>query len=346
MAALSRSPRVRVRAAVPGEGAAVAALWRELWDAHETWGGYPGSRDPRVYAQLAARLDEDARVRAGHPVLGRHVHVVADLGGAPCGQVEGWVDRHGVEPSTPTTCEVRSLVVSRGARGQGVGRALLDALASATAAAAHGMPCVLAAEVLAANPANVFYDRVGYRPVAWSARVEAAAGASIAGDALTARLGAARDHLAVAWLEAALAARRRDAGDARFDGQCPVDGRLVEALALQLELGGDGSQRDPTTLVAVDAGGAVLGSGSFAVHALEPPFAPCSRALAGRFSIAEARHARPAVAALVSLACRLALAHGARFVELIDLPAPGTAIHEAALAAGARPWSRVVTRPV
>ena len=57
MAALTRPAQLVVRAAFPGEGAAVAALWRELWDAHEAWGGYPGSRDPRVYAQLAHRLD-------------------------------------------------------------------------------------------------------------------------------------------------------------------------------------------------------------------------------------------------------------------------------------------------
>jgi hypothetical protein len=51
------------------------------------------------------------------------------------------------------------------------------------------------------------------------------------------------------------------------------------------------------------------------------------------------------MAALVSLACGMALSHGAPCVELTDLPAPGTELYEAALALGARPWSRVVTRP-
>ncbi|MBV9945512.1 MAG: hypothetical protein JOZ69_01535, partial [Myxococcales bacterium] len=117
MAALTRSSGVSVRAAIPGEGATVAGLWRELWEAHEGWGGYPGSRDPRVYAQLAHRLDDDARVRAGHPILGRHVHLIADVGGVACGQVEGWFERHGVDVGTPFTCEVRSLVVTERARG-------------------------------------------------------------------------------------------------------------------------------------------------------------------------------------------------------------------------------------
>src|SRR5215469_5318259 len=154
MAALSRPDRVTVRGPLPGEGVGIAALWRELWDAHEAWGGYPGTRDPRVYADVARRLDDDARVRGGHPILGRHVHLVADLGGVVCGQVEGWFERHGIDPSTPFTCEVRSLVVSDWARRLGAGRALLDGLASAARSLARGAPCLLAAEVLEPNPAH------------------------------------------------------------------------------------------------------------------------------------------------------------------------------------------------
>src|ERR1019366_8617792 len=80
MAALTRASlggAARVRAAIPGEGFAIAALWRELWDAHQEWGGYPGSSDEAVYAQLAGRLDDDARVRGGRPLLGSHVHLIA-----------------------------------------------------------------------------------------------------------------------------------------------------------------------------------------------------------------------------------------------------------------------------
>ena len=72
---------VSVRAAHPEEGRAIATLWRELWDAHEVWGGYLGTRDPRVYEKLGQRLSEDARLRGGHPVLGRHIHLVAEWNG-------------------------------------------------------------------------------------------------------------------------------------------------------------------------------------------------------------------------------------------------------------------------
>jgi GNAT superfamily N-acetyltransferase len=344
MAALTRPAQVIVRAAFPAEGTAVAALWRELWDAHEAWGGYPGSRDPRVYAQLAQRLDDDVRVRGGHPILGRHVHLVADVDGTPCGQVEGWFDRQGVE--SPYTCEVRSLIVTERARGLGAGRALLEALGGAARSLSHGGACILAAEVLEPNPAHAFYDRVGYTPVAWCARIDSASGAS-AGPG-RARLAVPQDALAMARLEATLAARRRDAGDMRFDRPRAIDATLVGAiaahLASSLASNAGASLRDPASLVAVDASGVARASASFTVHALEPPFVPMRRALLGRFAVDPALAPGPFVAPLVALGCRLALAQGAPYVELTDLSAPGSDLHSAALSTGARPWSRVVTR--
>jgi GNAT superfamily N-acetyltransferase len=342
MAALN-SPGVRVRAPAPGEGRAVAALWRELWDAHEQWGGYPGSRDPSVYVQLATRLDDDAYVRAGSPTLGRHIHLIAEVGGVPAGQVEGWVESYGVHPSTASTCEVRSLIVSPRARGRGVGAALLEALSRVARGAARGR-CVLAAEVLAANPANGFYDRMKYRPVAWSARIDASLPV-LAVPGFGARLAAGRDRDAVAYLENVLAARRARAQDTRFDGPFAANAGTLAMIAVQLDALSETSQRDPVTLVATDAEGAVCASASFAVQALEPPFERGTRAIAGRFAVVDAAHARPAMSALVSLACGMALAHGAPCVELTDLPVPGTDLYEATLALGARPWSRVVTRP-
>ena len=77
---------ILVRAANPDEGRAIAGLWRELWDAHEAWGGYAGTRDTRVYEQLAQRLSEDARVRGGQPILGRHIHLVASTEAGAVGQ--------------------------------------------------------------------------------------------------------------------------------------------------------------------------------------------------------------------------------------------------------------------
>ena len=343
MAALSRPARVSIRAALPGEGTTIAALWRELWDAHEAWGGYPGSRDARVYSQLARRIDDDARVRAGHPTLGRHVHLVADHAGVACGQVEGWFERHGGDTTTPFTCEVRSLIVTARARGLGAGKALLDELAESAVALSAGTPCVLAAEVLDANPATSFYDRLGYVPVSYNARVDSARPAWVSGHMLRARVAHARDALAIACLEGALAARRRDAGDVRFDRPRAVDATMVGAIAAHLGADDGGRARDPLTLVSVDEEGVVRAAASFTTHPLEPPFVPMKRALLGRFAV-DAGPAEALVAPLVGLACRLARAQGAPLVELTDLSAPGTPLHDAVLSAGAAPWSRVVAR--
>jgi GNAT superfamily N-acetyltransferase len=345
MAALTQPAGVVVRAALPGEGRSIASLWRELWEAHEVWGGYPGSRDARVYAQLAQRLDDDARVRAGFPILGRHVHLIADVGGLACGQVEGWFERHGVEGSTPFTCEVRSLIVSERVRGRGAGRSLLDGLASAARLLSRGAVCVLAAEVLERNPAHAFYARVGYSPVSWNACIEAEAGAAIRPVTFGARLAVQSDAVPLARLEAMLALRRRSCGDARFDRPRALDATFVDAIAQHLG-SNDASTplNEPTMLVATDQTGAVRGAASFSVHSLEPPFAPMRRALVGRFALDEACSAIPVAAPLVALACRLALSRGASQVELTDLSPPGTELHQAALATGARAWSRVVTK--
>jgi len=353
MAALSQPARVVVRAAEPGEGPAIAALWRELWDAHETWGGYLGSRDPRVYAQLAHRLDEDARVRAGHPVLGRHVHLIADLGGRPCGQVEGWFERHGIDVATPFTCEVRSLVVGERVRGLGAGRALLDGLAAVAGRMAQGAPCVMAAEVLEPDPAHAFYARVGYAPVSWNARIDAEAGCALPGGSLVARVAQPQDALAIARLEATLAARRRAMGDLRFDRPRAIDATTVGAIAAHLASAarplraeGIASLRDPASLVVVDSSANVRGVASFTIHALEPPFVPLRRALIGRFGLDPAFAARPLLLPLLVLGCKLARAQAAARVELTDLSPPESDLNQAVLSTGATAWSRVVTKLV
>ena len=333
---------VEVRAARPGEGRTVAALWHELWDAHEAWGGYPGSQDSRVYDQLSARLEQDARVRGGQPVLGRHVHLVATVGGQVAGQVEGWFERHGVEVTTPHTCEVRSLIVRAGVRGGGAGRALLASLAAIAAEMGRASAVVLAAEVLEPNPAHAFYARVGYAPVAWSARIDAADVQPVKGAAFVARLGEPRDALSIALLESTLARRRRAAGDLRFDRPRAIDATFVGAIAAHLANAAAGN--DPQEIVVTDAAGAVRGAASFAVNALEPPFLPTRRAMVGRFALDPALAAAPLVLPLVAFGQRLAAERGAATVELTDLSGPHTPLHDAALAAGAWPWSRVVTR--
>jgi GNAT superfamily N-acetyltransferase len=347
MAALTRPAQTRVRAAAAGEGRTIAALWRELWDAHETWGGYPGSRDPRVYAELAHRLDDDARIRAGHPVLGRHIHLVADYGGLVCGQVEGWFERHGAHPTTPFTCEVRSLIVGERARRFGAGRALLDMLSRSARDLSGAAPCVMAAEVLEPNPAIAFYSRVGYSPVAWNCRIDAQAGAAAPAGRYAARIAEPRDALAIARLEIVLAARRHASGDLRFDAPRGVDPVTVDAIAAHLASAARSfavDRRDPETLVALDRTGQVRGVASFTVHSLEPPFLPLRRALIGRFALDPALTAAPLLSPLLTLGCKFALSRGVSKVELTDLSPPRTELYDAALAFGASAWSRVVTR--
>jgi predicted N-acetyltransferase YhbS len=345
MAAVTRIDNVAVRAAAPGEGQAIAALWRELWDAHDAWGGYPAARDPRVYAQLAARLEEDARVRAGQAVLGRHVHLVATYKGMVTGQVEGWFERHGTDATTPYTCEVRSLIVTASMRRSGTGQALLEALAHTVEPLSHELGVVLAAEVLEPNPAQTFYARVGYHPIAWSARIasEARLVPRPSDGTFSARVADAGDALAVAMLETALAARRRAAGDVRFDRPRAVEATLVGAIAAHLGRAEPGPN-DAVELVAVDPQGHVRGSASFAIGSLDPPFVPSKRAVVGRFAVDPALDPKPLMAPLIALGQRIAAQRGAPRVELTDLTAPGSAIYEAAIACGGRPWSRIVTK--
>ncbi|WP_394825155.1 GNAT family N-acetyltransferase [Pendulispora albinea] len=343
MAAVTVRERIVVRAPSPGEGTQIASLWRELWEAHERWGGYPGTRDDRVYARLASRLDEDARVRGGQPVLGRHIHLIAAIHGQVCGQVEGWFERHGAEPRTPFTCEVRSLIVHPRARVLGVGRALLTNLARTASDLARGAPTVLAAEVLEPNPAHSFYQRLGYHPVAWSTRMVVSHEPRVRSGEFVARPAEPQDALALAVLESMLAARRRAAHDERFDRPRAIDATLVGAIAAHLGR----RHRDvsePHELVTVDARGDVRAAASLVISPLDPPFARTRRTILGRFAIDPAREPLPVLAPLIALACRYAIAAEAPTMELTDLTFPGTALYDATVTLGADPWSRIVTR--
>ncbi|HEY8076728.1 MAG TPA: GNAT family N-acetyltransferase [Labilithrix sp.] len=343
MAAVTRLPNVQVRAADPGEGRAISGLWRELWDAHEAWGGYAGTRDQRIYDQLAHRLSEDARVRAGQPVLGRHIHLVAHTADGVVGQVEGWFERHGVEDATPYTCEVRSLIVSSRSRATGVGRALLEGLARVAKQLGRGGAVVMAAEVLEPNPAHAFYAKCGYAPVSWTARI-ATEGAiePQAYELFAARPATPNDALAIALLDPALAARRRQQGDVRFDRPRAVDATFVGALAAHLAR--PSSPLDQSELVVVDASGVVRASASLTVMSLDPPFVPARRGLLGRFAIDPALDPTPILPPLVRLGRRLALLRGASSLELTDLDPPGSPLNAGALGAGGSPWSRIVER--
>ncbi len=337
MAALTVPSRVVVRAPRPGDGAAIAALWRELWDVHENWGGYPGAKDELTYARVQSRIEHEARARQGSVSLGRHLHLVAALDGEVVGQVEGWSDRYGIDPATPATCEVRSLIVMPQARNCGAGAALLEGLGRAALDHAGG-PTVLAAEVLEPNPAHTFYARCGYAPVAYNVR-RAAARTKDAWPA-RARVAQPRDALAIAILEAALAQRRKRAGDARFDPPRAVDAAWLGAITAHLQTG----SQMPVDLVALDAQNAARASATLLVMTLDPPFLPVRRAALTRISVDPALDPAPLVAELVELGVQIAARWGAATVEITDLPVPGTPLHDAALATGATPWSRVVTR--
>jgi GNAT superfamily N-acetyltransferase len=336
MAALTS--QVQIRGPQPGDGTAVAGLWRELWDAHEAWGGYAGAKDEETYAAVATRLDADAQARRGSPVMGRHVHLVAAVDGRPVGQVEGWIDRYGIAPTTPTTCEVRSLIVTAQARVGGVGRALLDALGDVATAVAQG-PAALAAEVLEPNPAHTFYEKLGFRPVAWTTRVDT----RNARWPEHARIAGPKDAQAVAALDAALLARRRLSHDPRFDPPRSIDATMLGALAAHLTRS---PGEIPAELVALDATGTVRASATLVVMHLDPPFVPAERAALGRVSVDPAADPGPLLRALMDLGSHLARQHGARTLELTDLTWPRSPLHDLTLQLGAVPWSRIVTKVV
>lgn len=336
---------LRVRGPRQGDGPALSALWRELWDVHESWGGYPGSQDAAVYAEVARRLDEDARIRMGEPVLGRHIHLVCERQGRVVGQVEGWFDRHGGDETTPYTCEVRSLVVDPGGRTSGAGRELLRALGHHALAMARAPLVVLAAEVVDVNPAQAFYRKLGYVPVSCNFAADADALAALPESPnVRARIAGPKDAMPIAALEAVLAHRRRQQRDLRFDRPRAIDASLVSIIAAHLSK--VMQPQDPVDLVAVDAEGDVRAAATLVVASLDPPFIPAKRGLLGRIAIDPARPPGPYLRELARTAARLSIYRGARRMELTDIDAPGEPLHTAALALGARLWSRVEQRTI
>jgi GNAT superfamily N-acetyltransferase len=340
--ATALSNRVVVRAPAPGEGKQVAELWRQLWDLHTVWGGYPGSAEPSVYQTVADRIDSEARYRVQHGQTaspGPHLHVVAVRDdGCVVGQVEGWLERYGARPQTPATCEVRSLVVHQRERGCGFGVSLLAELARLAHRIARG-PVVLAAEVFEANPAQRFYARANYLPVSYTLRLEAPPLGGLEGDNC-ARAAGPFDAFPVALLDGVLASRRRACGDQRFDGPAPVDASLASAIATHLV----NIRHEPSELVVVDVGGNVRASASLSVATLEPPFLVQRRGVLGRFAVDPTFAPKDALQVLLPLGFELARCRGARTLELTDLTAPSSKLNDAAREAGATPWSRIVTR--
>ena len=347
MAAVTTLRRVSVRGPRVGEGTCIAGLWRELWDIHESWGSYPGAKDERAYEEVASRVDDEARARGGGVVLGRHLHLVGTLGAGPLGQVEGWLERFGDRSGTPWTCEVRSLVVASHAKNLGLGAALLEALGGASAAMLRA-PAFLVAEVLAPNSAYAFYTKLGYRPISWIARLDDLAQSRRTyserrNRPIIARAARPDDAYALAVLDAALAGRRRSMGDLRFDPPSAIDATLIAALSARLD-GAWAFGHMPLDLVVTDEAGTVRASASLFVAVLEPPFLPLRRAILTRLSLDGAADPAPLMEAMVPFAAQVATSWGAKTMEISDLSAPGTELHDATLATGAKPWSAIMAR--
>jgi hypothetical protein len=209
----------------------------------------------------------------------------------------------------------------------------------------RGGPVVLAAEVLEPNPAHGFYAKCGYAPVSWNARIVTSLGAAapVGGQGMGARTADPKDALAIGVLESTLAARRRAAGDLRFDRPRQIDATIIGGIAAHLARAVSG---DPSEVVTVDSRGEVRASATLAVALLEPPFLPVKRAILGRFAIDPACDPKWCVASLVALGSRMAASRGAPTMELTDLTPRGTPLFDAAIATGAVPWSRVVEKVI
>lgn len=326
---------VRITALAPGDGEAVASLWRDLWLLHESWNGYPAARDPGTYTDLAERLEAWARRRNTDPVLGQHIHLVArDPTGLPIGQVEGWLDRHGSSPGTPTTCEVRSLVVDERVREYGVGSALLGELETLARHVSRG-PTFAVAEVLVPNSALSFYEKLGYRSFSFTTMLTLDGSEATLGPSRRARQASAGDAMSMARLEMERRTDARARGDLRLDRPTAVDASFAQAVARHLAATtGDLLLFDETELVA---------QASLSVSTLEAPFAPVVRAALGRLAVSHGGAAR--AAEVLALAAERARRLGARRLEISDLaPDPDDSLRRVVQDAGARPFSRIVGR--
>lgn len=287
-----------------GDGKPVAALWRQLWLDHEGWRGYPAARGDEVYEALARRLEGWAHDSAGDPVRGAHLHLVArNEAGLAVGQVEGWLERFGEHPRTPTTCELRSLFVAAEARGQGIGAQLVVALQQLARRVVRG-GLFMVAEVLAPNPAFGFYRALGYRPIAQHCMVPVAIQPSP-----RARLARTTDTWAVARLELLRRQELRNRGDVRLDPPGALEAGFLSTVAKHLR------QTSAVELVA-ERDGQVEVAGAFSSSVLEAPFAPVVRAVLSRWSSREL----PRSGALLDAARTLAAQRGAARLEVQDCP--------------------------
>jgi len=149
-------------------------------------------------------------------------------------------------------------------------------------------------------------------------------------------------------LDGALASRRRNLGDTRFDRPRAVDATTVGALAALLGQAEATPGAVPLSLeiVTTDGAGRVRASATFAASALEPPFLASRRAVLSRLVSDPAADPGALVAPLIAYARRLAAQSGAPFLELTELSPPRSPLHRAGVESGGVPWSRIFIRAV
>jgi GNAT superfamily N-acetyltransferase len=313
-----KAMRAWVRAVDGRDAAALLRLHEELWFDHDERGGMPASTDDAVWRSYGETLERqlahrDGR-RAPHGAFeGKLGHLVAEWDGRVVGQVEVYLDRFGWDPRTPHVAELRSLIVTRPARGLGLGAGLVRE-AAASARVRTGSSTLVAAEVLARNEALAFYDRLGFRTLERLTAITAPP-PGVAG--FTARIATAADAGELAVLDHAARARRQRWGDPRFDPVgAGVGADLVRMIADGLTL--DEAQRDAEPgrareeILVRDASGRALAAGYLVASPLGAPFAPILRAEVARIAAdPEDPRAVAAARALIAHAYRRAHALGA-----------------------------------
>jgi len=279
-----------VRAVDARDAVSLLRLHRELWFDHDGRGGMPASTDEAVWSGYGEILERQLAHRDGRRTPngafeGKLGHLVAEYEGRVVGQVEVYLDRFGWDARTPHIAELRSLIVTRDARGFGLGAGLVREAASASRARA-GASTIVAAEVLARNEALAFYDRLGFRTLE---RLTALSGAPPSNESFRIAAAVVEDAGELAVIDHDARVRRQTWGDPRFDPAPPgVGGDLVRMIADGIAL--DEAQRSGEPgrireeLLARDARGNALAAGYLVASPLGPPFAPVMRAEIARLA--------------------------------------------------------------
>jgi ribosomal protein S18 acetylase RimI-like enzyme len=276
--------RTWIRAVDGRDASSLLRLHRELWFDHDARGGMPASTDSdvwRTYGDVLERqlAHRDGRRAPSSAFEGKLGHLVAEWEARVVGQVEVYLDRFGWDPRTPHIAELRSLIVTRQARGLGLGAGLVRE-AAATSRARTGSSTIVAAEVLARNEALAFYDRLGFRTLE---RLTAITALPPAPEGFVVRPAVADDAGELAMLDHVWRARRQGWGDPRFDPvSLGVGADLVRMISDGLAL--DEAQRaaEPgrarEEILVRDLQGRALAAGYLVASPLGPPFAPVMRA--------------------------------------------------------------------